>query len=547
MERNLRPLALIILDGWGINPKEDGNPISIARPPIYNSLLKEYPHTTLDASGESVGLPEGQMGNSEVGHMNIGAGRVVYQDLTRIDKAIREGEFFKNPVIIECIEKAKSASGRLHLMGLLSDGGVHSHIRHLFAIIEMAKKAGIRDLYIHAFLDGRDTPPQSGLGYVKSLQEYLKKAGIGQIATISGRYYAMDRDNRWDRVEKAYSALVYGVGVKASDPVEAVEKSYTEGVTDEFVVPIIITNETPHPHLNPLPEGEEISLPFKGRVRVGMGLFSHENGEPVATIKDGDGVIFFNFRADRARELTSALTSVEFDKFQRKLCPSLSAFASMKLYDEKTHLPAAYESAKLENIFSEVISKKNIKQFRTAETEKYAHVTYFFNGGEEKPFPGEDRTLIPSPKEVATYDQKPEMSAYKVTEELEKRIRSGEYGFILVNYANPDMVGHTGVLEAGIRAVEVVDECLGRVLTAVKEMGGIAVITSDHGDIEQMIEYETGKPHTAHTTNFVPFIVTQKGITLRSTGIFADIAPTLLDLMGIEKPAEMTGTSLIIR
>lgn len=514
MERKLTPLALIILDGWGINPKEEGNPISIARPPFYNSLLKEYPHTTLDASGESVGLPEGQMGNSEVGHMNIGAGRVVYQDLTRIDKAIREGEFFKNPVLLECMEKAKSSTGRLHLMGLLSDGGVHSHILHLFAIIEMAKKAGIKDLYIHAFLDGRDTPPQSGIGYIKSLQDYLKKEGIGKIATISGRYYAMDRDNRWDRVEKAYSALVYGEGVKASDPVEAVEKSYAEGVTDEFVIPVVI---------------------------------SESNGTPVAAIKDGDGVIFFNFRADRARELTTALTSTEFYKFQRKISPSLSAFASMKLYEEKTHLPAAYESAKLDNIFSEVISKKGIKQFRTAETEKYAHVTYFFNGGEEKPFPGEERTLIPSPKEVATYDQKPEMSAYKVTEELEKRIRSGEYGFILVNYANPDMVGHTGVLEAGIRAVEVVDECLGRVLSAVREMGGIAVITSDHGDIEQMIEYDTGNPHTAHTTNFVPFIITQKGLTLRSTGIFADIAPTLLDLMGIEKPAEMTGTSLIVR
>ncbi len=513
MERKLRPVILIILDGWGINPKKEGNAITIANTPVYDSLLKEYSHTSLDASGESVGLPEGQMGNSEVGHLNIGAGRVVYQDLTRIDKTISDGEFYSNAVLLECMEKTKSSSGRLHIIGLLSDGGVHSHILHLFAIIEMAKRSGIRELYIHAFLDGRDTPPQSGIGYVKSLQDYLKKEGIGRIATISGRYYAMDRDNRWDRVEKAYNTIVGGEGLKISDPAEAVETSYAQGITDEFVVPVIISDQA---------------------------------GEPVATIKDGDGVIFFNFRADRAREITTALTMKAFEKFQRKAFPSLAAFASLKLYDEKLQLPAAFETTKLRNIIGEVVSKKGLKQFRTAETEKYAHVTYFFNGGEEIPFPGEDRMLIQSPKDVATYDLKPEMSAYKVTEELEKRIRSGEYGFILVNYANPDMVGHTGVLEAGIRAVEVVDECLGRALAAINDMAGVAVITSDHGDIEQMIEYDTGKPHTAHTTNFVPFIITQKGLTLRP-GIFADIAPTLLDLMEIEKPAEMTGTSLIVR
>ncbi len=513
MEWSLRPLLLVILDGWGINPRTEGNAIALAQTPVYDSLLRVYPHTTLNASGESVGLPEGQMGNSEVGHLNIGAGRIVYQDLTRIDKAIEDGAFYRNPVLLECMHKTRSASGRLHLMGLLSDGGVHSHINHLFALLEIAKRAGVQEVYIHAFLDGRDTPPQSGVGYLNRLQNYLKDRGIGKIATVSGRYYAMDRDNRWERVEKAYSAIASGEGLTATDPVEAIEKNYREGITDEFVVPTVITDS---------------------------------GGKPVATVRDGDGIIFFNFRADRARELTMALTRKEFDRFQRKTSPSLTAFASMKLYDDTMPLPAAFSSAKLGNIFGQVISKRGLRQFRIAETEKYAHVTYFFNGGDEKPLPGEERLLIPSPKEVATYDQKPEMNAYKVTEELERRIRSREYGFILVNYANPDMVGHTGVLEAGIRAVEVIDECLGRVLSAVKDIDGTACVTSDHGDIEQMIEYDTGKPHTAHTTNLVPFIVTQKGICLRP-GIFADVAPTLLDLMGIEKPVEMTGISLILR
>ena len=523
MERGLRPLILIILDGWGINPMADGNAIALANTPVYDSLLSEYPHTTLDASGESVGLPDGQMGNSEVGHLNIGAGRVVYQDLTRIDKAIDSREFFKNPVFLECIHKTKASSGRLHFMGLLSDGGVHSHINHLIALIDMAVKEGVKEIYIHAFLDGRDTPPNSGAVYLLSLQDYLKKRGVGRIATISGRYYAMDRDNRWERVERAYNTLVAGEGLVASDPIEAIKKSYTEGVTDEFVIPTVISDSS-----------------------ISNSLGNNSPGRPLSVIRDGDGVIFFNFRADRARELTRALTQKDFDKFHRNVFPSIASFASMKLYDETMSLPAAFPSYRLENIFGEVISKKGLKQFRIAETEKYAHVTYFFNGGEEKPFPGEDRFLIPSPREVATYDLKPEMSAYKVTEELEKRIRSGEYGFVLVNYANPDMVGHTGVLEAGIKAVEVIDECLGRILSALKDIDGIAVITSDHGDVEQMIEYDTGKPHTAHTTNLVPFIVTKKGLHLRP-GIFADIAPTLLELMGIEKPAEMTGTSLILR
>ena len=506
-------LILVILDGWGINTRKEGNAIALAKTPVYNSLRDEFPHTILDASGESVGLPEGQMGNSEVGHLNIGAGRVVYQDLTMINKAIKDGDFHKNPVFLETFRKVKASSGRLHLMGLLSDGGVHSHIDHIFALLDLAKKEGLSDVYIHPFMDGRDTPPHSGAGYLKSLQDYMNKSGIGKTATVTGRYYAMDRDNRWDRVEKAYNALTSGEGLTATDPVKAIETSYAGGVTDEFILPTIMVDSA---------------------------------GSPVATIKDGDGVFFFNFRADRARELTRALTQPDFNQFNRKVIPSLCSFATMKLYDASMPHPSAFNSIKLTNILGEVVSKSGLKQFRIAETEKYAHVTYFFNGGEEKSFPGEDRFLIPSPKEVATYDLKPEMSAYQVTEELEKRIRSGEYGFILVNYANPDMVGHTGVLSAGIRAVEVIDECLGRVLAAVRDVNGIACITSDHGDIEQMIEYDTGNPHTAHTTNLVPFIVTKKGIQLRpGTGIFADIAPTLLDLMGIEKPAEMTGTSLI--
>ncbi len=515
MGQGIKLLILIILDGWGINTKKEGNAIALAKTPVYNSLLHEFPHTILDASGESVGLPDGQMGNSEVGHLNIGAGRVVYQDLTMINKAITDGEFHKNPVFIETFRKVKSSSGRLHLMGLLSDGGVHSHIDHLFALLDLAKMEGLRDVYIHAFMDGRDTSPHSGAGYLRSLQDYISNSGIGKIATVIGRYYAMDRDNRWDRVEKAYNALTAGGGLTATDPVKAIEKSYAGGVTDEFILPTVIVDSA---------------------------------GSPVATIKDGDGLLFFNFRADRARELTKALTLSDFSHFNRKRVPSLGGFATMKLYDEKMPLPAAFHPVKLTNIIGEVVSKAGLKQFRIAETEKYAHVTYFFNGGEEKSFPGEDRFLIPSPKEVATYDLKPEMSAYQVTEELEKRIRSGEYGFILVNYANPDMVGHTGVLSAGIKAVEVIDECLGRVLSAVRDVNGTACITSDHGDIEQMIEYDTGNPHTAHTTNLVPFIVTKKGIQLRpGTGIFADIAPTLLDLMGIEQPAEMTGKTLIRR
>jgi len=511
---DITPVTLIILDGWGINPRVEGNAIALASTPAYDKLMEEYPHTTLDASGESVGLPEGQMGNSEVGHMNIGAGRIVYQDLTRIDKAIREGEFFKNPVLLECMKKTEEATGRLHLLGLVSDGGVHSHINHLFALIDMAKKEGIREVFIHAFLDGRDTPPESGINYIRSLQEFIKDRGYGRIATISGRYYAMDRDKRWDRIEKAYRAIVHGEGRRAEDPVKAVEESYREGITDEFVIPTVIAGKDESP----------------------------------VVMKDGDGAFFFNFRADRARELTTALTVQNFTAFERGTPPAFSYFATMKQYDETLPVPFAFENERLKNIFAEVISKRGIRQFRIAETEKYAHVTYFFNGGEETPFPGEDRLLIQSPKDVATYDQKPEMSAWKVTEELEKRIYSRKYGFILVNYANPDMVGHTGVLSAAIRAVEVIDRCLERVVRAVLDTGGIACITSDHGDIEQMIDYDTGAPHTAHTTNLVPFIVTKKDISLRpGPGIFADVAPTLLDLMGLETPPEMTGKSLIIK
>ncbi|MBI5197415.1 MAG: 2,3-bisphosphoglycerate-independent phosphoglycerate mutase [Nitrospirae bacterium] len=503
------PLVLMILDGWGINPRKEGNAIALARTPVYSKLQADFPHAMLDASGPSVGLPDGQMGNSEVGHLNIGAGRIVYQDFTLINQEIASGAFFRNSVLVNAMRGA--SSGRVHLLGLLSDGGVHSHIDHLFALLKMAKQEGVREVYLHPFLDGRDTPPKSGLGYVRSLEEHLKKIGIGKVATISGRYYAMDRDNRWDRVQQAFNAIVLGQGEEGSDPVTVVERSYAAGITDEFLKPAVIL----------------------------------EGGKPRALIQDGDGVIFFNFRADRARELTRALTEKEFGQFPRSKFPRLSTFACMKVYDETFRLPAAFETRPLANIFGEVISDTGLAQLRIAETEKYAHVTYFFNGGDEKSFPGEERVLIPSPKDVPTYDLKPEMSAYQVTDELVKRIRSGRYPFILVNYANPDMVGHTGILPAAIRAVEVIDDCLGKVLQAVQEQRGVICLTSDHGDIEQMIDYETGQPHTAHTTHLVPFIVTRQGLRLRD-GIFADIAPTLLQLLGLPQPPEMTGQSLIV-
>ncbi len=509
-----KSVVLVVLDGWGINVTEEGNAIASARPPVYESLLRDWPHTQLRASGEAVGLPEGQMGNSEVGHLNLGAGRVVYQDSTRISKAIREGDFFKNPALLSAMESVKQSKRTLHLMGLLSDGGVHSRLDHIFALVDMVKAQGIMNVFFHAFLDGRDTPPSSAIEYITALEERFSKIGIGSIATVSGRYYAMDRDRRWERVQKAYEAIVMGEGIRKYSAVEAVKQSYEHNRTDEFMIPTVI--------LEP------------------------EKNCPRATIREGDQVIFCNFRSDRAREITQTLTDPEFRGFKRKMFPKLSAFVCLTAYDEALDLPVAYAPVRLTNILGEVLSSRGVRQLRIAETEKYAHVTFFFNGGEESPFSLEDRLLVPSPHDVATYDEKPEMSAREITDALVKHITSGQYGFILANYANADMVGHTGVLEAAIKAVNVLDECLDRVLRAAQGAGAHVLITADHGNLEIMSNPSTGQPHTAHTSDPVPFIMIGKRFNLRNEGILADVAPTVLDLLGIEKPSEMTGRSLII-
>ena len=508
------PLCLIIMDGWGINPSKDGNAIALAKTPVLNSLSITYPSTKLNCSGLSVGLPTGQMGNSEVGHLNIGAGRVVYQDFTRIGRAVEEGDFFKNPVLLDAMSKVKSNRSSLHVMGLLSDGGVHSHIEHLFALTGMAKDNGIEKLFIHALLDGRDTPPRSALAYIKATEDHLKKEGLGEIATVIGRYYAMDRDKRWDRVKQAYDAIVQGVGVEAESASQAVERSYSRGEGDEFVRPAVIK----------------------------------KSGVPVAALNDNDAVIFFNFRTDRTREITRALTFADFDGFERKKVPALSSFVCMTEYDETFGLPAAFPPIKLTNIFGEVISRAGLRQLRIAETEKYAHVTFFFNGGLEEPFPLEDRRLIPSPKDVPTYDLKPEMSAFEVTKELISDIEKERHDVIILNYANGDMVGHSGFMEAARKAVEAVDTCVGVVVEAVRAKGGKVLITSDHGNAEQMVDYGTGAPHTAHTSYPVPFILVddeRKGVKLRE-GSLADIAPTMLEILGLPVPKEMEGKSLII-
>jgi 2,3-bisphosphoglycerate-independent phosphoglycerate mutase len=509
-----KPVVLIVLDGWGINKNTEENAISAAHAPVYDSLIKECPNTELRASGEAVGLPNGQMGNSEVGHLNLGAGRVVYQDSTRISKAIREGEFFKNPVLVSAMRSVKRSGGALHLMGLLSDGGVHSRLDHIFTMFDMAKTQGITDVFFHAFLDGRDTPPSSALGYIAKLEEHLATLGIGRIATVSGRYYAMDRDKRWERVQKAYEALVAGEGIRKYTAIDAVKQSYENSRTDEFMLPTVI--------------------------------LAPNTNRPLATIDDNDTVIFCNFRSDRAREITRALTDPDFQGFKRNLVPKLASFVCLTTYDETFNLPVAFAPMRLTNILGEVLSKKGLRQIRIAETEKYAHVTFFFNGGEEPPFPLEDRILIPSPRDVATYDKKPEMSAREITEKLIESILSRQYGFILTNYANPDMVGHTGILEAAVKAVEVLDECLGRVLRAAQETGARVLITADHGNLEMMADSSTGQPHTAHTTDPVPFIVAGEKVRLRDDGLLADVAPTVLALLDIEQPAEMTGTSLIL-
>jgi 2,3-bisphosphoglycerate-independent phosphoglycerate mutase len=511
--KKLKPVALIILDGWGIHPRKEANAILQARPPFYNRLVANYPHTRLYTSGKAVGLPDGQMGNSEVGHMTLGAGRIVYQDFSRINKAIRDKSFFKNLALVKAIEAAKREKSALHLLGLVSDGGVHSHIDHLFALLEMAKDRGLKRVMIHVFLDGRDTPPQAGITYLKRLNQKLRRMKVGQVATIMGRYYAMDRDSRWNRVQKAYEAMVLGMGNVSRSPIEALTRSYEVKVNDEFMVPAVIVDPA---------------------------------GKPLATIQDRDSVIFFNFRADRARQLTRVLTQKEFSQFPRQVVPQLSSFVCMTSYDDQFDLPVAFGPVRLTRLLGEILSQKGMRQLRIAETEKYAHVTYFFNGGDENVFPGEERVLIPSPRHVATYDQSPEMSAAQVTEEAVKRIKTGSYDFVLMNYANPDMVGHTGVLSAAVKAVGVVDTCLARVIGAIQEMGGVVILTADHGNLEQMIDYDTGQPHTSHTTHPVPLLITQQGLKLRPKGTLADVAPTVLHLMGIQPPAEMTGRSLIL-
>jgi 2,3-bisphosphoglycerate-independent phosphoglycerate mutase len=507
-----RPVILIILDGWGINMHKDGNAVAVAHAPIYNSLIRDHPHTTLQASGEHVGLPDGQMGNSEVGHLNLGAGRIVYQDITRITKSIRDGDFTRNPALISAMETASKNHASLHLMGLLSDGGVHSHIDHIFAMFDLAKAQGLSRVFFHAFLDGRDTPPSSALGYVSRLEQHLAKIGIGKIATVSGRYYAMDRDKRWERVQKAHEALTAGEGIRKFSAEEAVKGSYGHKRTDEFVLPTVILD--------------------------------HRNNTPLGVMRDGDAAIFCNFRSDRAREITRTLTDPAFDGFTRRTFPKLGAFVCLTTYDETLNLPVAYPPVKLTHILGEVVSGQGERQLRIAETEKYAHVTFFFNGGEEQPFPLEDRVLVPSPRDIATYDLRPEMSAQEVTDELVKRILSRQYRFILANYANPDMVGHTGIITAAVKAVEVIDACLGKVLKAAQEVGSTVMITADHGNLEVMTDAVTGQPHTAHTTDPVPFIVVGEKVVLRDDGCLADVAPTVLRSMGINQPKEMTGKCL---
>jgi 2,3-bisphosphoglycerate-independent phosphoglycerate mutase len=505
------PIALIILDGFGLRDVQKGNAVIQAKKPNFERYLDTYPHSTLGASGESVGLPNGQMGNSEVGHLNIGAGRIVYQSLTRVDIAIREGHFQKNETFLNAIENAKKHDSSLHLFGLLSDGGVHSHIQHLFALLRLAAEEGLKKVYLHGFLDGRDVGPQTAKTYIQATLDKMKEYGVGEFATISGRYYSMDRDKRWERVEKSYRAMVYGEGPSYTDPLELVDDSYANGIYDEFVLPSVMVKE---------------------------------NGEPVATIKDNDSVIFYNFRPDRAIQISNTFTNKDFRSFDRGPGhPQNLYFVCLTHFSETVDGYVAFKPTNLDNTFGEIVSQNGLTQLRIAETEKYPHVTFFFNGGREAEFPGEKRILIPSPK-VATYDLKPEMSAYEVTDALVKEIEADHFDVIILNFANPDMVGHSGMLEPTIKAVETVDECLGRIVDLIVQKGGTAIITADHGNSEEVITLE-GNPMTAHTTNPVPVIVTKEGVELREGGILGDLAPTLLDLLNLEKPAEMTGTSLI--
>ncbi|HNY34226.1 MAG TPA: 2,3-bisphosphoglycerate-independent phosphoglycerate mutase [Methanothrix soehngenii] len=503
----MRPIAIIIMDGFGISPTQEGNAIANARKPNLERLWKQYPTTTLKASGLAVGLPRGQMGNSEVGHLNLGGGRIVYQDLTRISLAVEKGTFASNPVLQEAMNLARKGGSKLHLIGLLSDGGVHSHITHLYALLEMARSMDLSRVFVHAILDGRDVPPRSALGYFRDLEEKFSQTGTGSTATVSGRYYTMDRDRRWERVEKAYRCLVYGEGLRADSAEEAVRKGYDRGENDEFIMPTVVDDK-------------------------GM-------------VDDGDSIIFFNFRPDRAREITRAFVDKDFQEFATK--PIRVHYTCMTQYDATLNAPVAYPAENLIDTLGEVVSRAGLKQLRIAETEKYAHVTYFFNGGKEEVNPGEDRVLIPSPK-VATYDLQPQMSAYEVRDELLARLDSGRYDLVVLNFANPDMVGHTGIFEAAVKAVEVVDGCVGEIVNRILSLGGAVLLTADHGNAEKMQDSDTGQPHTAHTTNPVPIsLITsdRKSYRLREDGILADVAPTALELMHIPQPEAMTGRTLI--
>lgn len=507
-----KPVALIIMDGFGLRGETNGNAVAQAKKPNYDRYLAEYPHTSLVACGEAVGLPEGQFGNSEVGHLNIGAGRIVYQDLTRISKSIRDGDFYDNSTLLGAINHAKEKGKKLHLYGLLSDGGVHSHIEHLLALLDLAKKEGLSEVYIHAFLDGRDVAPDSAIGYIERVQAHIAKVGVGAIATVQGRYYAMDRDKRWERTEKSYRAMVYGEGPQYTDPIQAVKESYEKSVYDEFVMPTVIVDA---------------------------------QGKPVGVVESEDAVIFFNFRPDRAIQLSQVFTNDDFRGFDRgPKYPQNLHFVCLTLFSETVGGYVAYTPKNLDNTLGEVLVQNNMKQLRIAETEKYPHVTFFFSGGRDVELPGETRILIPSPK-VATYDLQPEMSAYEVAAAAVKEIEAENHDVIILNFANPDMVGHSGMLEPTIRAVEATDECLGQVVEAVLAKGGVAIITADHGNADMVFD-QNGRPYTAHTTNPVPFIVTDKSVKLRSDGILGDIAPTMLDLLKVAKPADMTGATMLV-
>lgn len=506
-----QPCVLLILDGWGKAASGPGNAVSLAQTPRMDALLASHPKGELACMGRDVGLPDGQMGNSEVGHLNLGAGRIVYQDIMRIDLAIEDGSLARNQTLLDLATAAKNATGRVHLLGLVSDGGVHSMQSQLEALVLALAEQGVADICVHAFLDGRDTPPRSGLGYIEQLETFLAQAGVGRIATVSGRYYAMDRDQRWDRVEKAFAAMTSGLGLTALDAAQAVQDAYANGENDEFVQPRVILKD----------------------------------GTPSGSIQDGDAVLFFNFRADRARELTRALIETDFGGFPRPRQLQLSCFATMTRYDKNFDLPVLFPPVSLDRILGQIVSERGLKQLRTAETEKYAHVTYFFNGGQETPFPGEDRKMLPSPKDVPTYDFKPEMSVYTVTETLYTALESGVYDLVVCNFANLDMVGHTGIIAAAVKACEAVDECLGRVMDCVDRLGGTLLVTADHGNAEDMLD-ENGNVKTSHSLNPVPFVYVGKERVRVRDGRLADVAPTILAIMGIPKPAEMTGESLLV-